>query len=309
MKRILWILLVFAVASLVIIGCDSTGNTGDSGDSTTSDDDDNGDNDDDNTSTQEDGTLTINLTNWNDGGDQDDIDGLGTTDQLVATVTETGSDDPVGIQLVDIAGDGSCSFTVKEFDTGSPSPPVGTSDFTGSGGTSYEVKIGVDVNGDFSDDEGYDGPDYIHTTFPITYTQDGNKSISTDYNSNDFDGNLFSASISNASGHNGENFVFWVMDGTDPSTDIVAYGSEEIESGSAWGLVWEDQNTIWIGDGVTNYNVILFIDVNDNDELDSGDYFYDDDDDGGLDEGSFYSLSGGNEQFDTDFDSKYYQYP
>lgn len=131
--------MVFAVASLLIIGCDSTGNTGDNGDSSSTSEDENGDDGGDDGSTQEDGTLTISLSNWNEGGDQDDIDTDGNADVFFVAVFPSGSNTPVGINITQIDdADGSASFTIKEYDLTKPNA-VGDDDFTGTGGTGMVI--------------------------------------------------------------------------------------------------------------------------------------------------------------------------
>jgi len=146
MKRTLRILFITfaAFAVLAVTGCDDGGNDG-------------GD-------VPADGTLTIEYTG----------DGSANGLPIVAAVIGEGND-PMQSQPLGFGGDlidsGNASFTLTTSDE--------SASWSGTGGTTYDVYIFIDSDGD---DEPSTG-DLLYKTFDpsVQYTQDGNEVVSVNY--------------------------------------------------------------------------------------------------------------------------------
>ncbi len=230
-------------------------------------DEDTSTNTDNDGSSSQDGTATVTLSNASAANGQNFwafVSKQGTNYYLI--------DNLVAVNMVTISN-GSASFVLKQPDK--DWMPT-TTDWTGTGGISYDIYIFTDADSNYM-------PDKMSVEkvneYPGTLTIDGNTTLNVDYSTlNDYnpqDGGV-TVSASGLSTHNGDTLLMAVFDSDSvpPNDNPYAVGSAVISNGSATAKAYNfnTPTTLWTGTGGDIYNLYIFIDKDNSGDPTIGDY-------------------------------------
>ncbi len=177
-----------------------------------------------------------------------------------------------GIAYAEIA-DGAASVVLEE--VGAEGAPTGT-EWTAAGGRSYDLYVYTTTD---ATDLDYTATTRIATAFPQVIEINGGYSADVAYG--DMVARFLAVNIESADAHDGESFVAGVFPaGADPESTpdpMLGIARGVIASGGAYLMMQDVDGGVWEGTDGSAYDVYAFIDLNDNEWPDSGDWQYDGD--------------------------------